>query len=591
MNAPLTAAAETTWAGELVPESKLPPQLVRMYASYAFDEIDRRGAFAYDTISEWAETTNALMSDAWALTEDLEPALRAQEREMISAMGVCWRLKGQGTLLAHHDLTVDNPEQADVLRTHLRSTGLRYADAIENMASGQLREWYNASTVKVAKGKGAPYWLPGTDPFAAVALGRLAHSAKSVSELNRMVLEAGSAEMPICQTAYVRIQSSGRLQPDRRLIGGIIHEVGERRGPKTRKIAAQPFFYNVLWAGVGGVLKELLKRVTERNTGDIRVTQRNVEFYKYSLAIDLKGFDDTVSIQTLDTYRDLVLKPVLDALTRRGIMPPTLRNMLIELDYITQRLPILLPPWAKGWGASLVRTEGGISSGERLTAQKGSDINRCRIDAKFEMLGVKGVSTNQGDDTIINSDDKNIERWMQYPEWAGFKEEQAVDISFLMKRMPFGYSYLGRMLMSSINKEASRESPNVIAAASALAIRRDLLNGHPLASQFLPMLERAGTSRIRMAVALARQHSHVELLNKAFALPASEAQTEEMTEDIERLLERLDPEDDRTRTLESMNASVGARFQMRNDVFMRTIQEVSIREASRYIRSKSYTRR
>lgn len=581
----------TTWAGELVPKNKLPANLVKMYESYSFDAYDNRGAFAYDSIAEWKETTACMMDRAWQATSELEPGLRDQEREFIKAMAVCWRLRGMGLLLAKHDLVVKNEEQAQLLRPHLRLTGLRYAEAIENTAASQLAQWWNDSTVKVAKGKGAPYWIPGSDPFGAVALGVLAHSAQSVEELTRMVLEAGDAEMPLVQTAYVRIQSSGKPQPHRVLVGGTIQEVGTRRGPKTRKIAAQPFVFNVLWAGYGGIMKELLKTVTNRNTGRIEVTQANVKHYKYSIAVDLKGFDDTVSIETLDTYRELVIKPTLDALVRKGLVRGWQRAMLLELDHNTQRMPILLPPWQTGWGASLVRTEGGISSGERLTAQKGSDINRCRIDAKFEMLGLRGTSTNQGDDTIINSDDSAISRWLEVPEWAGFTEEAAADISFLMKHMPEGYAYLGRMLMSTINKEASRESPNIIAAASAIGIRRELLNGHPASREYMKILSECGNKRIQYALALAREHSPTELLNKAFALPTKTDQAESLIEDMEKWLEREPEDSERGVFIEHLIAKTEERFQMRNEDFIKEVKKVTFREAYRYIRSKSYARR
>lgn len=587
--AQLVGAVE--WAGELVPKDQLPTHLVKMYQSYAFEEYDKRGAFAYDSISEWRETTTIMMDMAWDATSTLPTGLKEQEREFINSMGVCWRLRGMGSLVADRPLIVDNAEQADILRPFLRMAGVQYAAAIENTATNLLREWFNTSTVKVAKGKGAPYWIPGSDPFGAIALGKIAHDSQSVEELNRRTLAAGEATMPMLQTGYMRIQAATSLQPRIILIGGVLHEDGTRRGPKRRKIAAQPFVYNVLWAGVGGVMKELLKRITNRNTGKVETTQENVRNYKFSIAIDLKKFDETVSIQTLDTYRDLVLKPALDALTRKGLITNWQRSMLIELDYETQRLPILLPPWATGWGASVVATEGGISSGERLTAQKGSDINRCRIDAKFDMLGIPGTSTNQGDDTVINSDDRRIDKWMDHPTWAGFTEERAADVSFLMKHMPDGYSYLGRMLMSSINKEASRESPNVIAAASAIAVRRELLTGHPLADEYFKILMRAGQTRTRIATEIAKQHSSLELLRKAFSLPASTDQTEALIEDVERLIERIPTDEDRGIVYQRMIDSVSERFQMQNGQFIEKLKSITMREATRYIRSRSYTRR
>jgi hypothetical protein len=254
-------------------------------------------------------------------------------------------------------------------------------------------------------------------------------------------------------------------------------------------------------------------------------------------------------------------------------------------------MPILLPPYSTTAGATLVETEGGISSGERLTAQKGSDINRERITAKMEMLNLIGVSTNQGDDTIINSDDPRMaDKWMSDPEWLGFKEEVAPDVSFLMKRMTEGYSYLGRMVMSTINREAPREPPTITAAASGIAIRHELLKGHPLQHEYRKLLLKHGNRRIRAATELSMNMSLDDLLLRAYASRMTQGSHESLEQEVGLLAEqRYDP--DVVRRLEALVERYEDRFQMQFGEYRKELDELSIAEATKHINSVSYIRR
>jgi hypothetical protein len=334
----------------------------------------------------------------------------------------------------------------------------------------------------------------------------------------------------------------------------------------------------------------MLKRATDRNSGRIEETQRQITHYRYNLAVDLKGYDDSVSIETLDAYREFVIKPVLDALVRNGLLKPYMRNMLMELDYKTQRLPILIPPDRPSIGALLVPTMGGISSGERLTSQKGTDINRIRIDAKMRMLGIKGDSTNQGDDTTVSSDDPTmIEKWMGANDFLGFREEAAPDLSFLMKRMPEGYAYIGRMLMSSIDREPMKEPSSHISAAAAISVRHGLLRGHPLQGQFYHILEACGNTRIRAATAVARIEKTYDLLVLAHRWRMRNEQVESLAEEISEAKGAglLSP-DEATR-LEAISDSWLSRFQMQLHEFRKEVMKLSVHDAARFVFKNSYT--
>jgi len=93
---------------------------------------------------------------------------------------------------------------------------------------------------------------------------------------------------------------------------------------------------------------------------------------------------------------------------------------------------------------------------------------------------------------------------MSVPSFIGLNEEAAPDSSFLMRRIPAGYSYLGRMVAASINREMSHEPSSSLSAAAAFCTRFFLLKGHPLQDSFFPALRLyGGPQRMRTAVAVA----------------------------------------------------------------------------------------
>jgi hypothetical protein len=133
-----------------------------------------------------------------------------------------------------------------------------------------------------------------------------------------------------------------------------------------------------------------------------------------------------------------------------------------------------------------------------------------RIKAKADRLGLSQkeyLAYNYGDDTLLLCNSPAVvDRWVEDEEMFGFRETVAADATFLMKRVPYGYSYLGRMVMSSINREAQHEPANTLAAAAAFATRRALLNGHPLADRYYAILDQPeAPERMRRAIRIARQ--------------------------------------------------------------------------------------
>jgi hypothetical protein len=148
---------------------------------------------------------------------------------------------------------------------------------------------------------------------------------------------------------------------------------------------------------------------------------------------------------------------------------------------------------------------------------------------------------NYGDDTVVFSDDAvAIDSWLEAPEAYGFKEEAAADSTFLMKRLPFGYSYLGRMVMGSIDREPAHEPETPLDAAAAFAIRRDLLTGHPSANAYLGILDNLPSpERFSMAVKLATQSSDSVALTLVASAVKEGKRTGNLTDDRLDALEAL----------------------------------------------------
>jgi hypothetical protein len=565
-----------------------------MYHYLAFEPFDKRGAYAYQTVDEWeAITLGAMDVIKTPISKLSDRSLKLMEWEFIEKMAVCWRDKGRGNLVQSEELVVKNEEQAKWLTPELKTTGLRYASAIEGMSHHRARMLYDSNKVPIRRGKGSPYWFPGTDRKAAVMLAKISQIAQNLTDLDRMLVEAGSAVLKPSITTYIRVQAARKASLDYQLVAGTLANPFERVKPKIRKIQALPFSYNFPVVGVAGVLRYLLKTVTDANTGTIGPAQTAAREYRYCIAADLSTYDDTVSIETLKTYRTYVLEPSLRACLRKGLIDQKRLKLILEIDEAIQVIEALTPPPTETEGARLVRTEGGIKSGERLTSQKGSDINRCRIYTKMRDLRITGQAFNLGDDTIVCSDNAELkDKWFKEDyDNRGFIETLADDVSFLMKRIPEGYAYLGRMVMSSINREPQKEPQNIFGAASAMKIRRALLKGHPLEDCYHRALETC-RGPLQEASVLARVTDERDLLSSMVNnLPRGS--TEKMDDAVEHIMRAqqagLIAYEDAIRMAQSME-ELGGRTQLTYAELNELARETPLNAARSYIRESAYTR-
>lgn len=498
----------------LAPED-LPLSLRERYYKYSFLATDPNGAFAYDTIPQWEEMTSQVQQRLWDALQPLrgrDPRLYAQELEFLEKMGVCWRSRGMGTLFVADPstLSLQEPDQAAALRPELRVLGQKMAAALRAIPSSELLDWYNGAVVRLDRGKGSPYWLPGTDTEGGIATARVVRDARTFKEIERRINDAGDGTMGLIQTSDIRIQSARGRQPNYIVIDGEIEESGTRYAPKIRRIAAQPSATNYFWVPFANCMREVVARLPgNRNTGTVEPVIRSALKRKYSVAVDLKTYDLTVGVDLLDAWREEVAIPCGVSLVNRGVMQKFELERILDIDYNTQRMPVLLPPRNMREAGWIAQSIGELRSGENPTSLKGTTINRCRCNVKLREVGGSEIKTdvfNYGDDTIIQTDDARIiDKWIEKAEFLGFKEEAAPDSTFLMKRVPYGYGYIGRMLMACIDREPKHEPSSTVAAAAAFATRYALLEGHPLKPLFYDILDVGGSpQRYKDAIAIAR---------------------------------------------------------------------------------------
>lgn len=581
----------------------LPPHLTSLYDQYSWSPWTDAPAFAYDDTRAWAGITDHVIERASSAISRLSDSrLVAQEKEMLDKMAVCWRLTGYGELYEPDPsaFTTRNADQAKLLAPYFKQRRKQYFAWFDRVGAEYLRDVYNAAPVRMDKGKGAPYWAPSSDRAVALAYGRIAQGCATFAQLEQRIQAAGNAKLRFVQTSYIRVQGARKVRTEwiNTLEG--LKPGGERVMPKVRRIGAMPFSVNHLMAGVGAILRDAMANIDSRHHGDVDAAADAVASRRYNAALDFASFDTTVALETLEMVDRELLFPCLDYLGGMGIVSPRERQLLADCAYHINYMSILLPPRNHDEAAYLVTAEGQTRSGIQLTSWYGTEVNGRFIEAKLNALGCTLNETvqafNYGDDTIIATDDSTIiDRWAADPHFGGFNTTVAPDATFLMKRLPTKYSYLGRMLAASINREPQHEPRSTIAAASAFATRHALLQGHPLQGAYLDSLgswDRA-PERMSRAVAMAKEWRgrEVDLTNLAMAHTLATnpvANTESLEQQINQLV-GLGAKG----AIEAREAIAAVLIHHKRAmpwaVFQAAAAEIPLREAERMVKERSYT--
>lgn len=503
----------------VVEKDVLPRSLERMYASYAFTNVDNGAAFAYDSLQQWADGTERIDQLLFPLLHSLhqtDPRLASQETEFAEKLNVNWRLRGFGTVVPHggSELSCRNKEQADELSRVFAERRAYYLERLEQYGIDGVNNIVANAAVRLDKGKGSPLWIPGTDPVGGIMLRAVAQQCATAREVVHEAERLAKGRPALVQTSYIRIQAARGPVKGWRLGPGGILEPDELAGrPKTRRIAAISFLVNHFWVPYAETLRSIMSETPNgQHAGSIEPVLREAARWPIHAALDLKSYDTTVAYETHVALREQLWLPVIKRIY--SMVSPALRSTLIPpdemamLDEIIITMPVLTPPANPRYAAEIWPAIGQTRSGENPTSFKGTEIRRAHCIAKARHLGFKTNDHfifNYGDDTLMMClRDDQVTKWNDEPSFLGLNEVPAADATFLMKRVPDGYGYLGRMISASINREVTHEPSHMVAAAAAFATRRLLLNGHPLADQYYPLLRAyAGPRRMRMAVDVA----------------------------------------------------------------------------------------
>jgi hypothetical protein len=339
-----------------------------------------------------------------------------------------------------------------------------------------------------------------------------------------------------------------------------------------------------------------MAEMDDRNTGTLEPSILAARGFRYSVAIDLAGYDTTVAIETLDAFRDVFLRVVLYYLASRGILDSAFVALLLDCDYHFQRYEILVPPWLTSEVARLIPAAGQIRSGENLTSFKGTLINRCRIDAKAEALAQGQVpykAFNYGDDSLLLTDSASlVDGWAENDTFGGFVETIAPDATFLMRRIPYNYGYLGRLIGACVNRESHQEPDSLMAAAGSFATRYELLSGHPAQQDFYPILRSWGMSeKWTDAIGIAQGADAVSLVQTAAMMTLAFKDIRSVDAEVDQLAALAAT--GRSQASNALDWIVDALRRQQRQVSWSELQaaasDMTLADAEREIKRRSYT--
>lgn len=581
--------------------NSISPALRTFFHETSFTVIDVSPAFAYDSIAQWKtliEGVQQRMTDAIRPLSLTDPRLFLQEREFIQKMGVCWRLKGLGALYEPDEskYSCHNPEQAIELNSYIKQAKVDILAKLHSLSKQERADIYNKARLRLNKHKGAPYFFPGADVMSAFAVHRVVMGSASVDEVERRMKAVAGGKFGLVQASLTRTQAASKETPSVTLSNGWLKRSGTRWGPKIRRVGAQPFMTNHLWCGVGALARTAMS-MDPRNEGTTSVAMRIHSQYQYCVAIDLSSYDTTVSSELIRLFDKTIVHAVLDLCVADGLIDHTEYRLLIDLAERVNACPILLPPWVESEVARLTPASGQIRSGINLTSFMGTVINRCLSSWKLRMCGGtenNSVIINYGDDTLLFTNDiKVVDNWVKSSDALGFVTTIAPDATFLMRRVPNNYSYLGRMVMGCINNESRKEPRDVIAAAASIAVRHALLKGHPLEDQFFDILGggRTGMSRFDSAVRLAASE-RMNAVSMSFLAAAVDPQILQRTDYLEDLIQKVsllsqtNPSASRLMDIVSGTGLLGRTSSAWLD-FRTTASQMPLRDAEKYIRDNN----
>lgn len=523
----LTTGEETVgesfngWVGRSYTGPRIRP--LRQLSTFNFTSLVPKPAYTYDTLEEWRQIMNKIVELTAPLVNDLaNDRLRAIELEHLEKGLVNWRAQGYGRLLFASPFRSESTAQAEHLRPFIRKRWTAYRKVLEACTTTELLEVYLGTRIRLDKGKGAPFWNPGSDRGAGLLLGAIGRQIWDVDGIEETMHE-WSQGAPMLLTMYSRIQGNRKKLAKRVLYGNSLYASGEWVGCKVRTVKAPPFVLNSLSAPGYDLLKwVILKAFPHRHLTDSRVAAQTAHPYRYLFASDLTTADDTISADTLEVWHEEMFAPFITYLLRRGVVTRKEARYLLAYDIHLIRTKILAPARTRNEGACIIEMVGGVKSGDRGTTDKDLDIIAALCDAKRTRLAEAGILCEYmswGDDILIMSDNPKAESaWFSACDAENhlWKEKREPDSTYMSKHMPGGYSYFSRMLVRRINREPAEEPTNDIGAALSIRASLDALQGpseaHPLRDRYVAILRRA-VPKLRVACEIAEHATTLELMH------------------------------------------------------------------------------
>lgn len=476
-------AALPHWVGESIGISALPRDAASGLRRLNFEAMETGAAFAYDGTRSWREVTNHALDIAWRPLTTLPEPLRTAELTHLQKMGVCWRDRGVGRFVFEEPFVTSNPEQAAWLEPWLKAMGDEYVAYLSSLGGNQLRALAlgpDGPTLVTNKGKGTPCFMKGTDRFAADEYAAASGFARGYTLQRSLAVARQLHPLGAIATMQQRIQAARKMVEARSVVGGYIVPSGERVGPKAREVKAVSFWVNWYLVVLAWLTKICNRGTSPVAQGDTVYAKQIASARKYSFGADLSTFDDTIAYETLALWRRHVAQKILSRFaTLTGLLSEDEVALILEISEYVATIDVLCPPRWLGESGCIIPSLGRVKSGEYTTSVVDTDIRKAMLQAKLSALSASdALWTVWGDDCLVASDDPSLaERFGG--TWYGFKETSDPEPSFLMKHMPEGYGYVGRMLLRTINREAMEEPDNIGMAACSIAIRRGLLRGHP----------------------------------------------------------------------------------------------------------------
>lgn len=477
--------------------------------------------------------------DAALRPGSLDPAWLAAERGNLPRLLCNWRATppdpfgGAGAAIDRSD-----PDQ---LRSMGTAVDRLCRDLEVALASGAGRDAasiaYREATYPSAKGKGSPWWQTGGQAGVLAGLVAITQGCTSLDEVQDRCYGLGAA-LPLSQYLLTRVQSRARI-------------VDGHVPPKVRRVQGLPTVANYPVARMASALTALSKyaRPGMLKPVDDAILDARERFSRGEVAVaeDASSFDDSLGYELLRYTVDRVVTRVGSQLVR-GLGPLARRQLPLSLDCARAiaTMPILVPVAGPTHSAALVSRRGGMPSGTRYTSLIDTWLNDSRIETTERFAGVKSTARWAfGDDTVVwFRDAASADRYLRASTGGavpGFTMEAAPDVAYLQRHLPDGCTYLTRMVMATLQREATHEATNFATAALGIWARRQLLSGHPLRHVFDDICREPTIVGERVAAAfnLAVEASPLTLGHLASDMATGGASTSSTDEELNELLTRV----------------------------------------------------